>query len=67
MAGGLKPAVPLAMAVALAACGGDGSGRQIISETGGETVVLDNGVCILISTTGDEDGITRVSPARCRL
>jgi len=62
---GWNSALPLTILVALTACGGEGSGRQIVSETGGETLVLENGVCIEIDTTGDEDSVHRVNPASC--
>lgn len=58
--------VSLPLLVACAADGDPASPREVISDRGGEKIVLDNGVCIRIDSTGDEDLVTRVAPGICQ-
>ncbi|MEO1494797.1 MAG: hypothetical protein AAFV19_21835 [Pseudomonadota bacterium] len=66
-AGGRRPALALAATLVLTACDGLRSDRQVIVESGGQTIVLENGVCLEYSTTAEEDKVSRVARSRCGL
>lgn len=53
----------------LSACTGESdlaSPREVISESGGETIILDNGVCIKVEPNGEHTRRTRVAPINCQ-
>ncbi|MEM9062666.1 MAG: hypothetical protein AAGD13_19570 [Pseudomonadota bacterium] len=60
----------LLLILALSACGPDGAmfeNDKIISDLGGRTIVLANGVCILIDETEDDDRAFIVPMSYCEV
>ncbi|MGD1926456.1 MAG: hypothetical protein ACFB03_20065 [Paracoccaceae bacterium] len=63
----MRPAA-LILILALSACGGSGPTFQkdtIISDVGGEKIILANGVCIRINEQNEEDEAHIVPRSRC--